>query len=338
MNDLTLDRPQETPSRWQSLLADAISTPAELLADLQIDPTLPLLDFERLRDFPLRVPRGYAAKMRKGDPSDPLFLQVWPRPEEAEPAPGFTSDAVGDLTSLKSGGVIHKYQGRALLIGTGACAIHCRYCFRRHFPYSDNIASRGYWRQALETLANDPTIGEVILSGGDPLTLSDEKLKTFVEELEKIATVRRLRVHSRLPVVLPERVDERMLGWLGATRLEKVVVIHANHPGEIDAAVTRACRDLRKAGATVLNQAVLLKGINNSADILAALSEALFHSGVLPYYLHEMDRVLGAGHFEAKEGESQIIMRELNARLPGYLVPRLVREVAGAPGKTPVPW
>jgi EF-P beta-lysylation protein EpmB len=263
---------------------------------------------------------------------------VWPRAEEAHPAPGFSTDAVGDLASLKSAGVIHKYLGRALVIATGACAIHCRYCFRRHFPYNENLASRDHWRETLDVIAADPSIHEVILSGGDPLALSDDKLEVFVESLAKIATVQRLRLHTRLPVVLPERIDERMLRWLRSTPLQKIVVIHANHPREIDGAVSQACRGLRDAGATVLNQSVLLKGINDSADSLAALSEVLFRSGVLPYYLHVMDRVLGAGHFEVEGGESQTIMRELNARLPGYLVPRLVREVAGASGKTPVPW
>lgn len=338
MNDLRPHHPSSVTPAWQVLLREGFSRPADLLDELQLDPALPAPDAAQLRDFPLRVPRGYVARMRKGDPWDPLFLQVWPHADETQAAPGFSTDAVGDLNRLRSGGVIHKYDGRVLLVTTGACAINCRYCFRRHFPYGDNLASRDQWREALQVIRDDATIGEVILSGGDPLALSDDKLETLVEGLESIPTVRRLRLHSRLPVVLPERVDERMLRWLRGTRLQKVVVIHANHPHEIDKDVSLACGRLREAGATVLNQSVLLKGINDSADILAALSEALFHSGVLPYYLHEMDRVLGAGHFEVQEGKSQAIMRELNARLPGYLVPRLVREIAGASGKTPVPW
>jgi EF-P beta-lysylation protein EpmB len=223
-------------------------------------------------------------------------------------------------------------------VATGACAVHCRYCFRRHFPYGDALAARGGWRDALDTLAADPTIGEVILSGGDPLALADDKLSVFVERLEQIPHLRRLRIHTRLPVVLPERADEKLLDWLGRTTLQKLVVIHANHPREIDAAVAAALSRLRSAGATLLNQSVLLKGINDTADILAALSESLFNVGVLPYYLHQLDRVQGAGHFEVEERTSQMLIRELNARLPGYLVPRLVREVADAPGKIPVPW
>jgi EF-P beta-lysylation protein EpmB len=338
MNDLSLHLPASAAPRWQQLLGEAISRPEELLRELQLDPALPWLDAAQLQNFTLRVPRGYVARMRKGDPQDPLFLQVWPQSLEARTTPGYQADVVGDLVKLKSGGVIHKYDGRALVISTGACAIHCRYCFRRHFPYGDNLASRDQWRETLRVIAEDPSIGEVILSGGDPLALSDDKLETFVAGLAGIPTVRRLRVHTRLPVVLPERVDERMLAWLRRSPLQKVVVIHANHPREFDESVSQACRRLHAIGVTVLNQSVLLKGINDSADILAALSEELFRSGVLPYYLHEMDRVLGAGHFEVEEGKSQTIMRELNARLPGYLVPRLVREVAGAPGKTPVPW
>ena len=341
MNELAVHlAPRLAPPRagWQRSLAEAVSKPAELLDLLALDPALPALDFERLKNFPLRVPRSYVARMRRGDPRDPLFLQVWPQVAEALEQPGFALDAVGDLAKLKGGGLIHKYRGRALVIATGACAIHCRYCFRRHFPYSDALAARNAWRDTLDALAADATIEEVILSGGDPLSLGDDKLSTFVESLGAMPHVRRLRIHTRLPVVLPERVDERLLEWLQELPLQKVVVIHANHGNEIDGEVAGACARLRTAGATLLNQSVLLRGINDSADILARLSESLFNAGVLPYYLHLLDRVQGTGHFEAEEETSQTLMRELNSRLPGYLVPRLVRESAGAPGKTPVPW
>ena len=327
--------PPQTPS-WQR--AALVTRPADLLALLELDPGLETLDFESLRDFPLRVPAGFVARMRKGDPQDPLFLQVWPAAAEGLDTPGFTSDAVGDLARLKSGGLIHKYHGRALVIATGACAVNCRYCFRRHFPYGDSLASRGNWRETLVQIAADSSIEEVILSGGDPLSLSDDKLSALVTELECIPHVRRLRVHTRTAVVLPERVDEALLGWLGRSRLQKVVVVHVNHANEIDAAVEAAITRLQDAGATLLNQSVLLRGVNDSSAALAALSERLFACGVLPYYLHLLDRVQGAGHFEVNENKAVKLMGELAARLPGYLVPRLAREEPGAPAKTLLPW
>ncbi len=338
MDDFALPELLSPRPAWLSLLNDSIQTPAELLRLLDLDPSLPALDYQRLAHFPLRVPRGFAQLMRKGDPLDPLFLQVWPAAKESLELPGFVADPVGDLQKLRAGGVIHKYRGRVLLIATGACAVHCRYCFRRDFPYGDALASRGQWREALETIAADTSIEEVILSGGDPLSLSDDKLAAFVSRLETIPHVRRLRIHTRLPVVLPERVDDRLLSWLGNTRLQRVVVLHMNHPAELGTALAGALARLRTTGATLLNQSVLLKNINDSAEILALLSEKLFTAGVLPYYIHLLDRIQGAGHFEVDEWASQVIMRELNSRVPGYLVPRLVREVAGTPAKLPVPW
>ena len=323
---------------WQKLLTDAITRPADLLALLDLDPALPSLDFERLRDFPLRVPRGFVARMRRGDPGDPLFRQVWPAVAEAVETPGYSRDAVGDLDRLKPGGLIRKYQGRALVIATGACAVNCRYCFRRHFPYGEAQAVRGHWQSTLAQLAGDPSIEEVILSGGDPLSLADDKLAAFVAALDDIPHVRRLRLHTRVPVVLPERVDAALIGWLSRTSLQKVVVLHFNHANEIDDAVTAACAGLRAAGATLLNQSVLLKGVNDSTDALADLSEKLIACGVLPYYLHLLDRVQGTAHFNVEEMIAQTLMSALSARLPGYLLPRLVREIAGEPAKTLVPW
>ncbi|HEY0915082.1 MAG TPA: EF-P beta-lysylation protein EpmB [Solimonas sp.] len=331
------DSRQQAPL-WQHALREAFTRPADLLDYLQIDPALPSLDLERLRDFPLRVPRGFAARMRKGDPADPLFLQIWPRPAEAEVVPGFGLDAVGDLKKARDGGVIHKYHGRALLIATGACAVHCRYCFRRHFPYSDQLAAREQWREALRTLAEDPSIEEVILSGGDPLSLSDDKLAGLAQALEDIPHLRRLRIHTRQPIVLPERVDERLLQWLGRGRLQKVIVLHVNHPQELDATVERALQPLRALQIPLLNQSVLLRGINDSADTLRKLSEQLFACGILPYYLHVVDRVHGAAHFEVDTEAARKLASELVALVPGYLMPRLAREDAGAASKTWIAW
>jgi EF-P beta-lysylation protein EpmB len=330
------DRSSAPVPAWQR--AGWITRPAELLALLELDPGLPALEAARLRDFPLRVPHGFAARMRKGDPADPLFLQVWPAAAESQKMPGFSSDAVGDLHKLKPGGLIHKYQGRALVVSTGACAVNCRYCFRRHFPYGEHLGSRGQWRETLAQVAADPSIEEVILSGGDPLSLDDDKLAALAAGLEAIPHVRRLRLHTRTAVVLPERVDAALLAWLGRLRLQKVVVLHVNHANELDAAAAAAIARLRGAGATLLNQSVLLRGVNDSPAVLAALSERLFACGVLPYYLHLLDRVQGAGHFEVNEYTATRMMGELAAMLPGYLVPRLARELPGAPAKTLLPW
>ncbi|HEY0974243.1 MAG TPA: EF-P beta-lysylation protein EpmB [Solimonas sp.] len=329
--------PRQQAPQWQHELREAYSRPEELLAALGL-PALPALAANRLRGFPLRVPRSYVARMRPGDPEDPLFLQVWPAALEQEDAPGFVLDAVGDLHKLRGGGLIHKYHGRALVIATGACAVHCRYCFRRHFPYGEQLGARDHWRQALETIAADPSIEEVILSGGDPLSLSDDKLAEFARGLDAIAHVRRLRLHTRQPIVLPSRVDERLLDWLDASRLQKVFVLHANHANELDERVRDAIRPLRERGITLLNQAVLLRRINDSSAALADLSEKLLECGILPYYLHLLDRVAGAAHFLVDDAEATSLMRELSARLPGYLIPRLVREEPGATSKTWIAW
>lgn len=319
---------------WQRELSRAYTRPAELLSFLELPPDLAPLAPAAARAFPLRVPRGYAARMRKGDPLDPLFLQVWASPQEALELPGFGEDAVGDRAALRAGGLIHKYQGRALVIATGACAVHCRYCFRRHFPYHDALASRDHWRDALHEIAADRSLSEVILSGGDPLSLADDKLAEFAEALEFIPHVRRLRIHTRQPIVLPERVDGALLAWLRRGRLRKVMVVHANHAAELDEAVAAALGRVRAAGVPLLNQSVLLRGVNDSTAALAGLSERLFECGVMPYYLHMLDQVLGTAHFEVPEPEARALHAALAARLPGYLVPRLVREDAGAPAKT----
>ncbi len=330
--------PRQQAPLWQHELRKAFARPDELLEFLQLDPALPALQLERLRDFPLRVPRGFAARMKKGDPADPLFLQVWPQAREGEVVAGFSRDAVGDLHKLKPGGLIHKYEGRALVVATGACAVNCRYCFRRHFPYSDAIAARNHWQETLQQLASDPSIEEVILSGGDPLSLSDEKLSELVTALDGLPQLRRLRIHTRQPVVLPERVDEHLLAWIRGTRLQVAIVIHANHANELDEQVAANLKQLRDSGAILLNQSVLLRRVNDTVAALESLSKRLFECGVLPYYLHLLDRVEGAAHFEVSLEEAVTLMQALSSRLSGYLVPRLVREDAGAPSKTLLPW
>ncbi|MCP5141448.1 MAG: EF-P beta-lysylation protein EpmB [Chromatiales bacterium] len=325
--------PRQIPL-WQRALADAIDRPEDLYHALGLDPADLPASLAAHRDFPLRVPRGYVARMRHGDPYDPLLRQVLPLGAELDLVPGFGTDPVGDEDASRSAGLLHKYRGRALLITTGACAIHCRYCFRRHFPYGDH--ARGALTEALATIAADDSIQEVILSGGDPLSLSDARLIELERQLRAIPHVRRLRIHTRLPIVLPERITKELLAMLRNSPLQQVIVVHANHPNEIDAEVTAALGALRDTGATLLNQAVLLRGVNDAADTLAALSEALFQADVLPYYLHQLDRVAGAAHFEVDDARALALHRELAARLPGYLLPRLVREIPGEAGKTPL--
>ncbi len=274
--------------------------------------------------------------MRRGDPDDPLLRQVFPAPAEDDHVAGFSDNPVGELGLIRGDGLLSKYHGRALLVATGTCAIHCRYCFRRHFPYDEGQPPGGAFSAALERVASDNSIDEIILSGGDPLVLPDDRLAEIASAIAEIPHVRRLRIHTRMPVVLPERVDEALVGWIEAYRLPVVVVIHVNHPNEIDASVVRALSVLGGAGATLLNQTVLLRGVNDSSEALEELSKRLFECGVLPYYLHLLDRVAGAAHFEVAEDRALKIMEELQARLPGYLVPRLVREVEGAPSKIAV--
>jgi EF-P beta-lysylation protein EpmB len=274
--------------------------------------------------------------MRPGDPDDPLLRQVLPLSEELSPAPGFDIDPVDDSAAELTPGVLQKYNGRALLVTTGACAVHCRYCFRRHFPYAEHQIRGESWQDALVYIAGDPSISEVILSGGDPLSVSDARLAEMLGDLAGIPHLRRLRIHTRLPIVLPSRVDEGLLEALATNLHQLVVVVHANHAQEIDGEVAAALERLRGARATVLNQAVLLAGVNDEAGALCELSETLFAAGVLPYYLHLLDRVSGAAHFAVDEERARRLVGEMTARLPGYLVPRLVREMAGAPSKVPL--
>ena len=324
------------PRRWQAAWREAVRDPRELLAMLGLESLAVGWSEAAARQFPLRVPRGFVARMRHGDPADPLLRQVLPVLEEDRLVPGFSLDAVGDGAARRGGGLIHKYRGRALLVATGSCAVHCRYCFRRHYPYADDSAAAAGWQEAVAMVAADPSLHEVILSGGDPLSLANHKLAELTEALRGIPHVRRLRLHTRLPIVLPERVDAGLLGWLHGLPWPVTIVVHANHANEFDPAVDAAMAALRATGASLLNQAVLLRGVNDSVDALADLCERGHAAGVLPYYLHQLDRVAGAAHFEVPDGEALALHAGLASRLPGYLVPRLVREIAGEPGKTPL--
>jgi EF-P beta-lysylation protein EpmB len=326
--------PRRTAAPWQRLLADAIDDPAVLLRALELPEHLLPAARRAAALFPLRVPAPYLRRIRPGDAADPLLRQVLPLDLECETRPGYSADPLGESAAQPVPGLLKKYHGRALLIATGACAVHCRYCFRRHFPYANAHAGGSRLEPALAAIAADASIGEVILSGGDPLTLSDARLAELAERLAAMAHVHTLRIHSRLPVVLPQRVDSELLGWLSRLPLRKVLVLHSNHAAEIDSEVESALAALGEAGVTLLNQTVLLRGVNDAADVLLALSERLHRTGVLPYYLHLLDRVQGAAHFDVPQARGVALIAALRGRLPGYLVPRLVREVPGADGKT----
>lgn len=323
-----------SPLKWQEQLADLVTDLPELLASLQLEATQLGLSEEALRDFPLRVPRPFLARMRRGDPRDPLLLQVLPQAAELLETPGYSRDPLGEAAANRHSGLLHKYHGRVLLIATQSCAIHCRYCFRRHFPYGENRPGRAQWQEAFDYIAADSTIREVILSGGDPLAASNTYLQWLLDSLLAIGHVERLRIHTRLPIMLPARVDKALLGMLGRRRQQVVMVIHANHANEFDGEVDAACARLREAGVHLLNQSVLLKDINDNVEALAALSERLLAAGVLPYYVHMPDKVQGSAHFDVSAEAAFALIQALHARLPGYLVPRLVREEPGKAGKT----
>lgn len=325
----------QQPPHWQTLLSQAITEPEKLLRELRLPKSLLPVAVRASSEFKLRVPRGFLARMRRGDPHDPLLRQILPMGEELQCVPGYSTDPLAELDTMPTAGVLHKYRGRVLLTLTGACAIHCRYCFRRHYPYNDANPTREH-DKTIDYLRRQPELREVILSGGDPLTLSDSRLAGLVSSIETIDQVKRLRIHSRLPIVLPERIDPSLLEWMSATRLQIVLVIHSNHANELDANVDRAMNRLRQAGVTVLNQSVLLRGINDRPGVLVDLSERLFEADVLPYYLHQLDAVQGAAHFSVSDRDARLLVEEMRRQLPGYLVPRLVREHPGQASKSPL--
>jgi EF-P beta-lysylation protein EpmB len=329
---------------WQREMSEAVTDPGELLELLQLTPAQlrPAQTPESLalaaRLFPLRVPRGFIARMRRGDPCDPLLRQVLPLGTEADGAAGFSLDPLAEADARRAPGLLQKYTGRALMVTTGACAVHCRYCFRRHYDYSQDHAAggEGRWSEALNVLQQDPQVEEIILSGGDPFSLGNARLGALLAACDALPRIRRIRIHTRTPIVLPSRVDAELLRLLGSLRSELVIVVHANHAAELDPGVGLALQGLRGASRLLLNQSVLLAGINDDAATLAALSSRLFECGVLPYYLHQTDRVQGTAHFEVSDARALEIVAGVNALLPGYLVPRLVREIAGAPAKMPL--
>lgn len=331
----SLDTDSSLSADWQQQLARAITEPRQLLEQLGLAADT-FGDFSAAsRQFSIKLPHAYLRKIRPGDARDPLLLQIMAQAAESRVIAGFRHDPVGDLQASRAPGLLHKYPGRVLLITTGACAVHCRYCFRRHFPYAEQQAGRDQWQSALDYIRADQSIEEVILSGGDPLVLSDERLASLVNQLQTIPHLRRLRLHSRLPVVLPDRITDRLVEILAGSRFDTALVIHANHANEIAADEAHVLRKLQAAGVLLLNQAVLLKGINHHPEQQQALSKTLFSAGVLPYYLHLLDPVQGSAHFDVSLQQARQLMEQLRASLPGFLVPRLVREIEGEQSKTP---
>ncbi len=322
---------------WQTQLSNLVTDPAELLELLQLSPEQ-LLSGALLasKQFKLRVPRAFVGKMQLGNALDPLLLQVLPHHLELEEHEGFVTDPLGEEQANQQPGVLHKYKSRFLLTLTGACAVHCRYCFRRHFPYQENLPKHDDWSNIRDYLISQPDINEVILSGGDPLTLSDRKLQLWIERLESLPQIKFLRIHSRVPIVIPNRINDEFISILKNSRLRIILVVHSNHASELDDFTCSQLSKLVKEHITVLNQAVLLKGVNDSADVLVDLSYRLFDAGVMPYYLHVLDKVKGAHHFDRSPQDIDEIYKAVLANLPGYLVPKLVREIAGEKNKTPL--
>jgi len=322
------------PCNWREAMRRAIRDPVELCQRLGLDERLASRAKEVGNEFGVFVPLEYLERIRMGDWEDPLLRQVFPYSDESNDVDGFVTDPVGDGSSRIAPGLLHKYQGRVLLVVTGQCAVHCRYCFRRHYPYAEVRRGLEDWLPSLRLLAEDRSITEVLLSGGDPLTLGDQRLGELVHRITQIPHVRRLRIHTRLPIVIPQRVTEELIDRLVSTRLSVYVVVHVNHAQELDRSVLEALAGLVDAGLVVLNQSVLLRGVNDSLDSLVKLSERLVDHRVMPYYLHQLDRVAGASHYEVPEEEGLRLVREMRKHLPGYAVPRYVRETAGETHKT----
>jgi EF-P beta-lysylation protein EpmB len=324
---------QHFSKNWQQQLADAFDNIEDLCHYLNISPDSLPISAAAAESFPVRVPLSFAACMEKGNPDDPLLRQILPLKQELWDYPGFSRDPVGDLASASQTGVLHKYHGRVLLINTGSCAINCRYCFRRNFPYAELQLSKQKEEAAINFIQNNTDISEVILSGGDPLLLSDSRLSQLTSRLDSIDHIKRIRIHSRLPIVLPDRITAEFINALKQCSKPIIIVTHCNHANEISDDVAVACKLLKSAGITLLNQSVLLKDVNNNVEVLCNLSEHLFDQGIIPYYLHLLDKATGTGHFEVSETEAVALIRQVQAALPGYLVPKLVKEQAGANSK-----
>jgi EF-P beta-lysylation protein EpmB len=326
----------QTRDAWQRELAQAFTDPSELGKALRLAPEWVTTHAPARRLFPMRVPRPFAALMEPGNPEDPLLRQVWPLESEFDTDPLFSNDPLGEKDAQAQTGLLHKYESRVLILVRGGCAVNCRYCFRRHFPYDEHKVGTRELQSIASYIRQHPEVNEVILSGGDPLMASDDQLTKILDTLEPLSQLSRLRIHSRLPVVIPTRLTRQLADRLSQSRLQSILVIHANHPAEISNELQKGLAYWHRQGIHLLNQSVLLRGVNDSAEILERLSERLFRAQVLPYYLHQLDKVAGAAHFAVSDANAHLIMSDLRKRLPGFLVPKLVREIAGEASKTPL--
>jgi len=318
---------------WQTVTSKAVTDLTELSQHLSINPQA-LANIASANDFELRVPLTFVARMKSGDVNDPLLLQVLPLNAEKQTTENCSVDPLQEKTYNVRPGLIHKYTGRVLLTAAVSCPINCRYCFRRHFPYTENRITQKTWQPALDYIGNDKTIREVILSGGEPLLLNDRTIDSLLSQLENIAHVKLIRIHTRFPIAVPQRLTNVLCNRLIASRCKIALVLHSNHANEINEHVCNSLKPLVSSPVTLLNQTVLLRGINDNANILKNLNEKLYDAGVLPYYLHATDPIAGASHWQVSDTDAQKIARELTDQLPGYLVPTLVREVAGKQSKT----
>lgn len=319
---------------WSQHLSQAITSLPELIKHLGLPESLIEQGIEAQQSFKLLVPRPYLSRIEHGNLSDPLLLQILPSSAEMQTVLGYSKDPLEEADHNPQKAIVHKYKRRLLVITTGTCAVNCRYCFRRHFPYGDNQLAQAEWQSVIDYLKVHPDVNEVILSGGDPLMMKDALLANKVRQIEALPQIKRLRIHSRLPVVIPARVCDEMLDWINESRLDIIMVWHINHANEIDEELAQAAFKLKQAGVTVLNQGVLLKGINDTVEAQVNLSEAVFDAGILPYYMFTLDPVEGAAHFDITIEDAQKLMGKVAAELPGYLVPKLAKEIPGKTSKT----
>ena len=324
----------DKPKNWQEILSELITDPKELLQLLRLDINEKPASLVGLKQFPLKVPRPFVDAISPGNWSDPLLRQVWPSIEEDVISDGFSSDPLQESNFNPVPGLLHKYQARVLLTAAAHCAVHCRYCFRRHFDYKSNSPSRSDWLDSLDYIKDDPSIKEVILSGGDPLAISDKQLAWLIQELESISHLKILRIHSRIPIVLPQRMTSELTTLLNETKFDVVLVVHSNHSQEITNQVKENLNSIRASKVNLLNQSVLLAGVNDDSQVLKELSQTLISLNILPYYLHLPDKVSGTSHFSVSSEKAIKILNSLRDELPGYLVPNLVQEEPGEFSKT----
>jgi EF-P beta-lysylation protein EpmB len=329
-----ISQPINLYSDWKAELSHCVSSIDELLNQLGLNADDLSATEQAAIDFPIKVPQPFVQLMEYGNPNDPLLKQVLPISSELTIDSTFSTDPVDESNYNPVPGIVHKYHNRVLMIISPNCAINCRYCFRRHFPYDENRQSKQQWLEALDYLKTKPEINEVIYSGGDPLAANDNFLRWLTAEIESISHIKRLRIHTRLPVVIPSRIDDQLLNWLGNTRLKPTFVLHINHANEISTELSQGVDRLKKIGISILNQSVLLKGVNDCSQALIGLSEKLFDTGIMPYYLHMLDPVQGASHFDIPKDQAVEIFSQIQAELPGFLVPKLVQERAGETSKS----